>query len=195
MLDIDGARSFGYESMYFDTPELRCYFGAAHRRPTRFKLRTRTYLDNAICNVEVKMRDRRGNTIKHRQDHDIARRGELTASARHFVAHFDGLGEFALSARPVLTTTYRRSTLLVGDSRATIDSALCCGDASGSVEIVGHVIVETKSSGAPSAMDHALWANHVRQVRISKYGTGLAALHEHLPANIWHRTLRHFSAG
>ena len=34
VLEIDERRSFGYESIYFDTPDLRCYLDAARRRTT-----------------------------------------------------------------------------------------------------------------------------------------------------------------
>ncbi|WBB51714.1 VTC domain-containing protein [Verrucosispora sp. WMMA2044] len=39
VLDIDGARSFRYESVYFDTPMLASYHCAAYRRRRRFKVR------------------------------------------------------------------------------------------------------------------------------------------------------------
>jgi len=41
-LAIDDRRVFSYESVYFDTPDLRCYHDAARRRPRRFKVRTRS---------------------------------------------------------------------------------------------------------------------------------------------------------
>ncbi len=44
-LEIEGVRSFGYESVYFDTPELDSYRDAARRRPARYKVRTREYLE------------------------------------------------------------------------------------------------------------------------------------------------------
>ena len=50
-------------------------------------------------------------------------------------------------------------------------------------------IVETKSVGAPSAADRALWAIGCRPIRISKFGTSLAVLDPELPANRWTRAL------
>jgi hypothetical protein len=46
VLEIDGARSFAYDSTYFDTPDLDAYLLAATRRRRRFKVRTRTYVDS-----------------------------------------------------------------------------------------------------------------------------------------------------
>ena len=95
-----------------------------------------------------------------------------------------------------MTTAYRRTTLVDLDdiARVTIDANLRCMDWTGrSVGLVDDFIVETKSGGSPSATDRQLWAAGLRPEKISKFGTGLAALHPELPSNKWHRTLqRHF---
>jgi hypothetical protein len=128
VLDIDGRRSFGYQSVYFDTETFESY---------------------------------RGDTL-----------------------------------RPTLTTQYRRTTLvdLADVARLTIDFDLRCSDwTSEEVLLADRVVVETKSSGAPSAADRWLWSRGMRPEKISKFGTCLAALHPELPSNKWHRTLdRHF---
>lgn len=191
VLEIDGRRSFGYESVYFDTPELHSYLTAARRRPHRFKVRTRAYLDSGECSVEVKLRDWR-RTVKHRHEHPSDERRVLTAGAAGFIDTFGDLASLRVRLRPTLTTTYRRSTLLVGHSRVTIDEHLACtaDDLPDRVAgLDGAVIVETKSIGGPCHADRLLWSAHVRPVTISKFGTGLAALHPDLPANKWHRTL------
>ena len=41
----------------------------------------------------------------------------------------------------------------------------------------------------PSSTDRLLWRHGHRPVRISKYGTGMAALHADLPAHPWRRVL------
>ena len=50
-------------------------------------------------------------------------------------------------------------------------------------------IVETKSTGRASRIDRTLWRLGYRPQRISKYATGLAALHRELPRNRWTRVL------
>ena len=52
----------------------------------------------------------------------------------------------------------------------------------------GLAIVETKGGSTPSAMDRLLWARGHRPVSISKYGVGVAALHD-VPRLKWHRVL------
>jgi hypothetical protein len=84
VLEIDGQRDFAYESVYFDTPDLTSYLGAAHRRRRRFKIRTRTYVDSALCWVEVKTRGPRGSTVKTRLPYDPDDRDTLTDEGRRF---------------------------------------------------------------------------------------------------------------
>jgi len=195
VLDMGGQRAFGYESVYFDTPDLVAYRAAAHSRRRRFKVRTRTYLDSGECVLEVKTEGGRGETVKERRAYELAHRAELTADAEAFVRQRVGaqVGDAVLA--PVLTTTYARSTLLdrVAGARMTCDIGLVCAGPDGdSVVLDDSVLVETKSAGAPSAADRWLWAAGVRPVTISKYCVGLACLHPELPANKWHRTLRRY---
>ncbi|MDX2345241.1 MAG: VTC domain-containing protein, partial [Acidimicrobiia bacterium] len=89
VLEIDGRRSFHYESVYFDTPERISYLAAAYRRRRRFKVRTRSYLDSGRCSLEVKTRERRGLTEKHRLKYDITGRDQLTEKGMIFVDGFE----------------------------------------------------------------------------------------------------------
>ena len=53
-MTADGRRWFRYRSHYFDTPTLSSYLAAAHRRPRRHKVRSRSYLDSGQHFLEVK---------------------------------------------------------------------------------------------------------------------------------------------
>jgi hypothetical protein len=193
VLDIDGSQSFDYRSVYFDTPELAAYRSAAHRRPNRFKVRTRTYVDTGHCMLEVKTKDDRRRTVKHRLPYQLTDERCVTADGRSFVdehvCRVPALGELL----PVLTTTYRRVTLVDPEhaARITIDADLVCrNERGGEVRLPDHVIVETKSAGAATPADHVLWRCGVRPVAISKYCVGMASLDPALPANHWNRTLQ-----
>lgn len=198
VLDMGGRRSFGYRSVYFDTESLESYLAAAHRRRRRFKVRTRCYLDTNTAMLEVKTRGARNQTIKHRQIHEVEHCDLLGQDGRAFVNQVTGRDGLGAMLRPTLTSSYRRTTLVDRDdvARLTIDSQLRCTDwRNRQIHLADRVVVETKSAGAPSAADRWLWAHHIRPEKISKYGTGLAALHPELPSNKWHRTLkRHFTA-
>ena len=193
VLDIDGSRRFGYHSTYFDTAELTCFLGTAHRRRRRYKVRTRRYLDSGDQFLEVKTR-RGGCTVKHRVAWGQPIR-HLDGGAREFVA--EALGEEHLrldhELGPVLDVTYTRSTFLMPDgaARATVDTHLTWLDRQTGCERTadGLVIVETKSSSSPSVADRTLWGRGHRPVSMSKYATGLATLRPELPHNRWHRLL------
>lgn len=197
-LVIGGARTFQYESVYFDTPDLLAYLSAAHGRPSRFKVRTRTYVDSGQCMLEVKKRDRTGMTVKSRLPYEVADRSRLTPEALAFLGRFEAVAPFTPALSRTLTTRYRRTTLLEAStaSRITIDTDLECITADGEwLTLPDLVLVETKTSGRPCATDRLLWAAHFRPRKVSKYCTGMAALYPDLPANKWNRVLKeHFGA-
>ncbi|MFC6091263.1 polyphosphate polymerase domain-containing protein [Saccharothrix lopnurensis] len=200
VLDIDGERTFRYESVYFDTPGLDSYHCAAYRRRRRFKVRTRTYLDSGQCWLEVKISGARGNITKHRLPYHVRDCGTVRPG-RDFVDEALGresLGPGADSALdPVLVTDYHRTTLLLPatNSRVTVDTALIWRASDSVLRLPGVAVVETKSTSAATPVDRLLWQEGLRPARISKYATGLAALRLDLPDAPWRRTLRrHFRA-
>lgn len=196
-LDIDGRRAFAYESVYFDTLDLESYRSSALRRRKRFKVRTRSYVDDRTTMLEVKTRGARQITVKDRRPHSFDQRTVLGPECFDFVETVTGRAGLASHLLPVLTTEYRRTTLVDLDdiTRLTIDADLRCTDVKlDAVHLGSAYIVETKSAGAPSTADRWLWAHGIRPTKISKFGTGLAVLNPELPSNKWHRTInRHFT--
>ncbi|QFZ24307.1 polyphosphate polymerase domain-containing protein [Saccharothrix syringae] len=196
-LDVDGRRTFRYESVYFDTPRLASYHCAAYRRRRRFKVRTRTYVDSAECWLEVKISGARGSITKHRLPY-AARDSGTVHPGRDFVDEALARESFAPAGGaldPVLVTDYHRATLLLPAtaSRVTIDTGLTWRDVDSTLRLPGVAVVETKSASAATPVDRMLWQAGLRPVRISKYATGLAALRLDLPDVPWRRTLRrHF---
>ncbi|WP_133910969.1 VTC domain-containing protein [Streptomyces sp. NBC_00582] len=199
VLEIDGGRDFGYRSLYHDTPRLDAYLGAARARRRRFKLRVRSYVDAELDFLEVKTRGPRGTTVKQRIPYDGDDR-LLDPAGRAFVdavltaARIDPRD---LRFSPALTTTYRRTTLLLpGDgSRMTLDTGLVWAlpDGARVLSAGDRAVVETKAGRAGSGADRLLWSLGHRPCTVSKYGTGLAALRPELPAHRWLPVLRrHF---
>lgn len=197
VLEIDADRSFAYESVYFDTPDLLSFHMAARPRRRRFKLRTRRYLDTGGAFLEIKTRGARGTTVKDREPYDPTLTDRLTADARGDVADaLDAIGvrgDRAHELQPTLLTRYRRTTLLSPDGvgRATVDTDLewLRPDGRG-FALPGTAIVETKSGAAASQVDRTLWRAGIRPSSVSKYATGMAALDDRLPGNRWARLLR-----
>jgi len=198
VLDIDGRRSFGYESVYFDTPHLATYRAHLQRRRQRFKARTRTYTDSGLTMFEVKLAGARGETVKQRVPYPTEHRAELTDVA---LTHLGAAvcqayhQDLPSGLRATLTTTYRRTTFVsrTGEARLTCDVGLLCRDGRHAVHDTGtHVLVESKSSARGSAADRILRELGVRPAAVSKYCVGVAALHPELPSNPWHQTLRRY---
>ena len=197
VLEIDGERSTRYQSTYFDTPELKLHRDAAYKKRPRFKARTRHYISNNTGMLEVKLKDGRGKTIKHRCNYDIKNLQTLTEDAKQFIDNCTKQKRISEYMNPTLTSRYQRMTIVDRSSstRLTCDEYLTCTDWLGSSVSLDLVILETKSSGHASPFDKWLWEHHHRPVRISKYCTSLAVLHPELPANRWHRTIKDFFIG
>ncbi|MFC5288166.1 polyphosphate polymerase domain-containing protein [Actinokineospora guangxiensis] len=202
VLEIDGLRVFGYESVYFDTRWLTSYRNHVQRRRRRYKIRTRTYTDTGLCLFEVKLEGHRGSTVKERVPHPADQRDRITGAAAD---HLDRTlrAAYAHAAptglRKVLTTDYRRATftLPAEGARLTCDVSLHCHDGAASVRDTGrHVLVESKSGAGGSSADRLLRDLGVRPISMSKYCVGVAALHPGVPSNPWRRMLRqHFEPG
>ena len=196
VLEIDGEHSCAYRSTYFDTADLALYRAAVQGRRQRFKVRSRAYGDTGPCFLEVKAKGRRGANVKTRIGYCRDDSNAITAAGHEFVDKATGGSELVAALQPVLTTEYTRSTLIdpASRTRLTFDRGLRCTDDAGNAAVLDAIVVETKSAHAPSAADQWLWQHRVRPTKISKFGTGLAALRPDLPANKWHRVIeRHWS--
>jgi len=197
VLDIGGQRIFGYESVYFDTPALDLFRAHRQGRRRRYKARVRTYLDTGACMFEVKLKGRRGETVKHRLPYALEDRERLNDEAAEFLGGLlhQEYGEAMPDLEPAVTTSYSRVTLvdLVVGARLTCDVDLVCSRGQLRVQGSDMILVESKCSGAGSAADQALRQMGVRAISVSKYCVAVALLDRTLPANKWNRTLRsHF---
>lgn len=193
VLQIGGQREFAYESVYFDTGTLELYRAAATGRSWRYKVRIRHYVDSDLAMLEVKTKDGRGRTLKHRRHRSSNARDRLTDDDCRFIDDIVQQPGSAVVLEPSLTTRYRRATVVdIGaGGRATFDRELECAEPDGCSVQLDRVIIETKSDGPPGPLDRWLWRQGQRPVRMSKYCTVMAALHPELPANKWHHTLAH----
>lgn len=195
ILEMDGIRSFDYDSVYFDTPQLDSYLLAARGRRRRFKIRTRTYVDSSLSFLEVKTEGGREATVKERIPYSVHDRSRITAEGLDYVNETlsAAIGDIpAGPLEPVIETRYRRTTLFLpgSGSRATLDEAVTWQRPGADTWLLdGAVVLETKSGSAAGPLDRHLWASGIRPSRISKFATGMAALCPELPANRWHSTL------
>lgn len=182
ILDMNGKRVFTYETCYFDDEKHSNYFDHHRRRRQRFKVRTRTYTDAGLCFVEVKLKDKRGITVKKRLGYALHKYGTLDDAG---VAHVRRSHEaqygipFERALEPVLQMSYRRTTLVAkaGGERMTIDSRIRFGDDDSATALDEALfIVETKSAHGHGVADAILRRHHQHPSKgCSKYCVGMSA--------------------
>ncbi|MFC5147797.1 polyphosphate polymerase domain-containing protein [Streptomyces aureoversilis] len=200
-LTIDGRRAFRYHSVYYDTPGLRSFHDHRQGRRLRFKVRERVYQDTGERQFEVKLKGRRGDTVKHRRPL-AGTDTPLDAGYRDFLAdtlrRAYGIDSPA-TLQPSLSTDYLRATFVADGERITCDAGLVCDDLrAGAGSGAGYrvrcaadlVLVETKTTGHLTDADRLLHACGVRPAVFTKYCGALAALRPALPANRWRRAAR-----
>ena len=202
VLEIDGRRQFTYRTTYFDSPSLTTYRAHVQQRRRRFKCRSRHYVESGLNFFEVKLKGRRGETVKERlpsppELHDIF--GE---EARNFLrerlsAHYGTeLGE---EFHPALHMRYSRLTLASLDlaERLTLDAALSFRGANGAATAMApeYAIVESKSTRGRGIADRRLCALGFRPIPCSKYCLGIALTRDEVRGNefLW-LARRHFLA-
>jgi hypothetical protein len=199
-LEIDGERMQRYDSVYFDTPELTAYKAHLQGRRKRFKCRTRLYGETA-CFFDLKLKGRRGETVKSRLPLSTPEHGSLTSPASAFLKR-GLLQEYGSAApaglEPTLQTSFERLTLIHSHKaeRLTLDFGITFTTvASGERYRMrpGHVLIETKSGSQLGTVDRILLALGARPLTMcSKYGLGTALSNPALPTNPYRPLLRRY---
>jgi hypothetical protein len=199
-LEIDGARTFRYRTVYYDSPSLDSYRAHVQRRRRRFKCRTRHYVDTGLHAFEVKLKGFRGETIKRRCDVIPSTELTLPASCRTFLRDCL-LAQYGRDAadpelRAVVGVRYLRTTLVRtgGGERVTIDAGLEFDGPGGRSAAMSssHTIVETKSPGPRGATDRLLVSLGARPVKCSKYCLAVTLTRSDVRGNDLRRLIRRY---
>lgn len=179
MFSSDGVRIQPYDSIYFDTPELRMFLDHRNSRLVRQKVRTRIYSASELCFLEVKTKNNHSRTKKKRvaippeEFTDFRKDGQCA----DFLA---GVSDYRVEdLSPSVETSFSRITLVDKDlsERITIDSDICFRNmrnarTSGLGDVV---IIELKRNGRiRSTLQDILLSLRVKPMRISKYCMGVA---------------------
>jgi hypothetical protein len=189
VLSVGGRRATSYSSIYFDTPALDACRDHVQRRRRRWKVRSRVYVEDQLCRIEVKTKDGRGVTVKSFADSCTSRHGLLDGPEQSFVA--ETLAGLALdvpaeSLLPSMTVDYRRVTLADTEQglRVTLDWGVDCRLEDGRVRLDdGFVLVETKGVSRPSDADRLLVALGARPRPFSKYVSAASLLRDDISDN------------
>jgi hypothetical protein len=201
ILEIEGRRAFTYDTCYFDDADWQSYFDHHQGRRRRAKVRIRKYVEARLCFVEVKLKDKRGTTVKRRLPYDPVKFGVLDETALAYVhrAYFDQYGQqFPHALTRTIDMRYVRMTLVAkeGGERMTIDGRLRFF-APGSSHSVDddRFILETKSANGNGIADRILRGLHQHPVKhCSKYCTGVAILNRSAKHNKFLPALRKLGA-
>ncbi len=194
-LVLAGGNALGrYETLYFDTPSLRCYHDHRRGRRARHKVRIRHYPDRAVSFLEVKSKRSVTFSSKARQPLTF-RDSVLSLEGREFVARHCSVDTAALEEQA--WTNFHRLTLvnLAYRERVTIDCDLhfqCDGDDN---ELEGVGIIEVKQSPfcVRTPFMQLLRKSRYRPASMSKYMTTLALSGRNLRANTLRPVLRELS--
>jgi hypothetical protein len=184
VLEIEETRLNRYQTIYFDTLDFWLYQQHHNGYGSRYKVRTRRYVDTDINFFEVKYKNNQKRTIKTRfQTSEL--KTELDAEADAFVwAHTplrtDGL-------QPKLWNYYLRATLvsLHRPERLTLDMKLTFSRDNRVARLPGVAIAEVKQA------DHDPNSEFVQRMRelgirstpFSKYCMGASLLYSGLKSN------------
>lgn len=182
VLEISGSRAFTYATRYYDDADLRAYYAHHQGRRKRCKVRIRRYVDAGFSYLEVKLKDKRGATIKRRLKVECELR-KLDQRCIEFIetCHVDHYGEpLEQSLDQVIGMTYERITLVAkeGGERMTIDTKLSFQSTDANHNVRDDMfIIETKSARGNGLADKILRSLHLHPTRrCSKYCVGLATL-------------------
>ncbi len=210
-LDVDGYRLCPYETLYYDTPDLRLYHDHQAGRLNRYKIRQRRYVQSDLAFTEVKHKTPKRRTVKTRIPyagpvtfgttgiHTTISSGGLDPASRAFVQQVTRTDTLArpfdpAGLRPVLWVGYTRLTLVHGSTaeRVTFDLNLTFRDAHGQVSYPELVIAELKQDAQQTSAFSALMRQqHRRPGGLSKYCLGLISLDPTLKQNRFKPKLRH----
>lgn len=188
-LEIDGRRTTTYSTTYFDTEDLASCRAHIQGRRRRWKVRSRLYVEDQFCRVEVKTKDGRGATVKAASVSDPSRHGTLVDADLDFVTGSLRTSHPELDVRalqPSAEIAYIRACLVDLDAgtRVTIDQHLTCVLNRGYAWMSdGCAIVETKGGATPSEADRLLLRSGVRPRSFSKYVATASLLDHRLPDN------------
>ncbi|MGE0057927.1 MAG: polyphosphate polymerase domain-containing protein [Dehalococcoidia bacterium] len=183
VLEINGARLHGYQTLYFDTPRFDLYNAQHAGRPDRYKVRSRRYIETRQAFLEVKHKNRRNRTVKNRVATGTLLT-DLDADAAAFVrAHLPFSGEL----EPKLWNRFSRITLVHvhEPERLTFDLDVAFGKELITTAFPGVVVAELKQAVLNRGSEFLRQARlrGIRATGFSKYCIGAALLHDDLKHN------------
>lgn len=175
----ESRRLHDYDSIYFDTADLRMFTDHRRGKADRQKVRTRSYVGTGQCYLEVKRKNNHGRTRKKRIPLDSECFHDFHQSSRacSWLEDLSAYPPESLSAS--LETSFYRITLVNSalTERLTIDLDVKFHNfrTLSPADLGQAVIIELKQDGRlHSQMQDILLSYRVKKERVSKYCIGIA---------------------
>jgi hypothetical protein len=184
VLEVNGTRLCGYETLYFDTNNFELYLKHHNGIGNRYKVRCRRYTESNINFLEVKHKNNKSRTIKSRiKLSEIA--PELNEKARKFIKSTTNLNPDLLG--PVCWVNYFRITLVDNNmqERITLDLRLTLKNNDAQKTFEPLVIAELKQdkSSLKSIFAKVMQENRIQQYSLSKYCLSVTQLFPKIKKN------------
>lgn len=178
ILKIDTDLFFEYKTAYYDTKDLQLYQNHHSGKGNRNKIRERLYVNSGLKFVEIKNKNNKGKTIKHRLETDTI------LHTKDFVAIHTGLSISDLEK--TLSIEYSRITLLHKKNleKVTLDYNLIFSNDVVTVKYDNIVIAEVKTEKTTTIKFCSIMKKYaVREGSLSKYCLGLVSLNNKIKHN------------
>ncbi len=193
---VDDKLIANYNTLYYDTPDVKMYVEHHNRKLTRQKLRARIYTDSGIAFCEIKNKNNKGRTKKKRiniQTGDFYKMLE-NQEARNFI--IENLRYDINNLFPQLENKFERITLVNYEKteRLTIDMNVRLINLVTKREacIPRLVIIELKQDGlCKSFFRDVLMELRIKPKKISKYCLGTVLTNSNVKINRFKPKLRY----
>ena len=190
LLEVNGTSVQRYTSCYFDTDNFMLYKQHHNSIGNRFKIRFRNYIDSRLCYLEIKFKNNKGRTVKHRLKTSEMK---LDKTAENFITDKTSFNPDLFHNK--LTVNYSRLTFVnIKDcERVTLDLFLSYEIDNSKVDFSTLVIAEVKQdlSNLDSPFIKIMLGQNINEGGISKYCLGIASLYTKVKLNLFKENINH----
>ncbi|MBN2520579.1 MAG: polyphosphate polymerase domain-containing protein [Bacteroidales bacterium] len=184
ILEVDNKRLFSYETLYFDTEDLKMFRAHHNGKLNRYKIRKREYVDSKLNYLEIKFKNNKGRTIKERiKGEELT--SELSDRANQFILENSPFTADSLKGQ--VYTYFKRFTLINKkfNERITIDIDLVFKNTHKEASFPNISIIEIKQDRMTkeSFLSDKLRENKIHPSSFSKYCFGTILTNDRVKKN------------
>lgn len=192
--EINNKRIAPYATQYFDTSDIGFFVMHQNGKLARQKIRIRSYLDSGISFLEVKNKNNKGRTKKHRIPFDVQRVDSIDDlnEKKDFLTNYSLFDVDSLV--PMLENSFRRITLVNNKKteRITIDTNLSFSNfmTHRKEQLDPFMILELKQDGCVHSHFRDVVSNlNIKQSSFSKYCIGTVLTNSEVKYNRFKKKL------